>query len=89
MTFYKAVTVDIYRLLHLMLIHDPESFVMYLRNCCSIIFFQVFERKVAVFVSLAPINVEQEIKCVIFVMLHVFRHVQFYHPGANQVIIKS
>lgn len=36
MTFYKAVTIDIHRLLHLMFTHDLESFVMYLRNCCHI-----------------------------------------------------
>lgn len=36
MTFYKAVAIDIHRLLHLMFIHDLESFVMYLRNCCHI-----------------------------------------------------
>lgn len=90
MTFFKAVTIDIYRLFYLMLIHNPESFVMYLRNCCCIIFFQVFEKKIAVLVSLAPINVEQEVKCVIFfVMLRVSIHVQFYHPGSSQVTIKS
>lgn len=51
---------------YISLIHGLESFVMYLRNCCHIIFFQFFERKIAVLVSLAPINVEQEIKCVNF-----------------------
>lgn len=63
MMFYKAATTGIYRLLHCMLIHDPESFVMYLSNWCHIIFFQLFERKNSCFHLLAPINVEQEIKC--------------------------
>lgn len=41
---------------------------MYLRNCCCVIFFQVLERRIAVLVFLAPINVEQIIKCVYFLL---------------------
>lgn len=80
---------DICRLLHLMLIQDPESFVMYLRNCCCIVFFFLIIWEGNSCFSLCSPNKCRGGKQVwqTFVVLHVSRHVQFYPPGTTQTLV--
>lgn len=65
-----AVSVDIYRLSHLMLAHGPGSFVMCLLKLLlyCIYFFNSLGRKWTVLVSLAPINVSGKPNVLAFVL---------------------
>lgn len=65
MTLCEAVSIDISRLSHLMLVHGPGSFVMCLLKLllyCIYIFFQLFGKKMNCFGLFSPNKCEWETK---------------------------